>query len=297
MFHGTVYENVANGLSGTLMADLDEPQKRKLVEDACQAAFAHEFIEEMPQGYDTQIGERGAMISGGQKQRLAIARSVISNPRVLLLDEATSALDPNAEKIVQKALNNVAVGRTMVVIAHRLSTIRDADNIVVLSGGIVTEQGTHDGLLAQEGAYSRLVRAQDLGQDSDEDDGIQDKVDGGAIAEKIASTALSGGFEGTEDFEKVGPNYSLLKSLFILQREQWALWPTFLIVWISCIAGGRSPHQPVENRETNGWLDRCFVSRPSNSLLADHGGFCADGRRYARESQLLLPDVFHSGVR
>ena len=242
MFNGTVFENIANGLAGTPLAHADDEQKRKLVEEACRAAFASEFIEKMPHGYDTQIGERGAMLSGGQKQRLAIARSVISNPRVLLLDEATSALDPNAEKIVQKALNSVAVGRTMVVIAHRLSTIRDANNIVVLSSGAVIEQGTHGELIARGGAYSKLVLAQDLGQDEEHE--LQEKgtdTDDGAVdAEKMISRVLSSGVHDGQDPEKQtsGNDYSLLKSLWILGHEQAALWPTFLIIWISCVVAG-----------------------------------------------------------
>ncbi len=264
MFNGTVYQNVVNGLSGTLMADLDEAEKRKLVEDACRSAFAHEFIEKMPkvrsfslsqalvcisspwcfvltaQGYDTQIGERGAMLSGGQKQRLAIARSVISNPRVLLLDEATSALDPNAERVVQKALNNVAAGRTMIVIAHRLSTIRNADNIVVMSNGSIIEQGTHDYLMAQKGVYSNLVLLQDLGQDHDQDDrqGKEAEVADEAIAVTKTVSAVVDGSPVVTATEK-GPDYNLLRALYIIMGEQIYLWPTFLVMLGACIAGGK----------------------------------------------------------
>lgn len=108
------------------------------------------------------IGERGGLLSGGQKQRVAIARSIISEPKVLLLDEATSALDPHAEGVVQQALDKASEGRTTIVIAHKLATIRKADNIVVMNKGTIVEQGTHEGLLQQDGAYTRLVRAQNL---------------------------------------------------------------------------------------------------------------------------------------
>ncbi|PZC95879.1 MdlB, ABC-type multidrug transport system, ATPase and permease component [Pyrenophora tritici-repentis] len=137
LFSGTVYENVAAGLFGTEKASLPEDKQRELVEKACKDAYAQEFIEQLPQGYDTQLGERAMNISGGQKQRIAIARSIVSEPTVLLLDEATSALDPKAEKIVQQALERVSEGRTTIVIAHKLSTIRNADNIAVMTGGVV----------------------------------------------------------------------------------------------------------------------------------------------------------------
>lgn len=162
LFSGTVYENIANGLVGTPWEN--EPHESKLarVHQAAEVAFAHDFIKILPNGYDTVIGERGGLLSGGEKQRVAIARSVISHPRILLLDEATSALDPDAEQIVQQGLHNVSRGRTTITIAHKLATIRDADNIVVMKQGRIIEQGTHDALLAINGAYSRLVRAQDL---------------------------------------------------------------------------------------------------------------------------------------
>ena len=151
LFSATVRENIRYG---RLDASDDE------VIEACKAANAHDFIMELPQGYDTKIGERGLNLSGGQRQRIAIARAILKDPRVLILDEATSALDTESEKIVQAALDKLMVGRTTFVIAHRLSTIFDADQIFVIDAGKITEHGTHEELLKRGGLYSNLYNIQ-----------------------------------------------------------------------------------------------------------------------------------------
>ncbi|KAH7112747.1 hypothetical protein B0J13DRAFT_657575 [Dactylonectria estremocensis] len=238
LFSGSIFQNVVDGLTGTDMANLPEDEKRKLVIEACKSAYAHDFIERLPSGYDTFIGERGASLSGGQKQRVVIARSIISNPKVLMLDEATSALDPNAEKIVQYALNNVAKGRTMIVIAHRLSTIRDADNIIIMAKGATIEQGSHRQLIDLGGTYSRLVRLQDLGHGGavSEDEAETEKEEPLAGLETVLSGASAHAIHDVSGDKKV--NYGLLKCLWIMVMEQRSMWPNGAVLVVISLFGG-----------------------------------------------------------
>ena len=147
LFHDTVRANIAYGMEGASQDD---------VERAARAAYAHDFVSALPNGYDSVVGERGVQLSGGQRQRLAIARALLRDPPILVLDEATSALDTEAERLVQAAIERLLDGRTVFVVAHRLSTVQRADQIVVLDGGRVAERGTHAELLARGGLYRRL---------------------------------------------------------------------------------------------------------------------------------------------
>lgn len=151
LFSGTVKENLLFGRPGASDEEVIE---------AAQVANAHEFIERLPNGYDTQIGERGIKLSGGQKQRLAIARAVLADPRILILDEATSSVDSESEFLIHRAMDRLMEGRTTFIIAHRLSTVRTADTILVLESGNIVERGAHDELLETDGRYAQMYRQQ-----------------------------------------------------------------------------------------------------------------------------------------
>jgi len=151
LFRGTILENIAFGRPTAT---------REEIVEAARLANADEFIDRMPKGYDTMVGERGLNLSGGQRQRLGIARVMVRNSPILLLDEPTAALDSESEKLVIDALEHLMQGRTVITIAHRLSTIRNADQIIVVAGGVVAESGTHDELIALNGIYAGLHRTQ-----------------------------------------------------------------------------------------------------------------------------------------
>ncbi|KAH7368862.1 P-loop containing nucleoside triphosphate hydrolase protein [Plectosphaerella cucumerina] len=250
LFNGTVFENISYGLVGTQWESASREDQLRRVKEAATMAFAHDFIEQLPQGYDTRIGERGGLLSGGQKQRVAIARSVVSEPRILLLDEATSALDPHAEGIVQQALDRASKDRTTIVIAHKLRTVRDADNIVVLSKGHIVEQGRHDDLVAAGNVYARLVKAQDLtaaaddgnssGSDTEEPEREEEEaLDKPQSLARYNTTEARhlGTLKDREDFslyKRTGLPHTVVK----LVAATWELRNWYLIVLLACFAGG-----------------------------------------------------------
>jgi ATP-binding cassette subfamily B protein len=151
LFSGTIKDNIRYGKLDATDEEIIEASKR---------ANLHEFVESLPDGYDTEIGERGIKLSGGQKQRVSIARVFLKNPSILILDEATSALDNSTEVLIQRSLDELCKGRTTLVVAHRLSTIRNADKIAVVTDGRVSEYGTHDELINKDGVYKELYELQ-----------------------------------------------------------------------------------------------------------------------------------------
>jgi ATP-binding cassette subfamily B (MDR/TAP) protein 1 len=235
LFNDTIFSNVANGLSGTQWEGSSKEEKLVMVKNACKEAFADEFISRLPQGYETMVGKSGMKISGGQRQRLAIARAIVKQPSILILDEATSAIDVRTEKIVQKALDRVSIDRTTITIAHRLSTIRKADKIVVLRDGKLVEEGTHEQLLANEqGVYSGFVRAQavEMGEESFDDD-IVEELDQAMEAEKESKDSS----EVTDErsgFKQSG----FLTSFGRLIFEQRSRWVLYTLTIIGAMGGG-----------------------------------------------------------
>jgi ABC-type transport system involved in Fe-S cluster assembly fused permease/ATPase subunit len=151
LFNDTIRYNIAYGRPDATQSE---------IEQAARLAQVHEFVLRLPDGYDTRVGERGLKLSGGEKQRVAIARTLLKDPRVLILDEATSALDTHTEQEIQAALRDAARGRTTLVIAHRLSTVVDADEIIVLQDGQIAERGSHGALIAEDGLYAEMWRRQ-----------------------------------------------------------------------------------------------------------------------------------------
>ncbi|KAI1337806.1 multidrug resistance protein [Xylariaceae sp. FL0016] len=271
LFGTTIYHNIRYGLIGTKFQSESDEKQRERVEDAAKKANAHDFISALPEGYETNVGERGFLLSGGQKQRIAIARAIVSDPKILLLDEATSALDTKSEGVVQAALEVAAAGRTTITIAHRLSTIKDAHNIVVMSQGSIVEQGTHDELLERNGAYYNLVTAQQIAAEKemspeeqeaidaeeetlirkasskaqpgpgfmeDPDDNIRAKLNRSATQGSASSKALQS--RAPEEHKKYGL-WTLVKLIASFNRQEWhlMLWGLF---W-SIICGAGNPTQ------------------------------------------------------
>ncbi|KAJ3063036.1 Multidrug resistance protein 1 [Podochytrium sp. JEL0797] len=219
LFDRTVRENLLIGMKE------DHPDsvytKEALdaqLENACRVANAWNFIQELPNGLDTSVGEAGGMMSGGQKQRIAIARAVMRNPKILLLDEATSALDTESERVVQKALDSASKNRTTIVIAHRLSTIKNANLIVVMGSGEIIEQGTHNELLAKEGAYAKLVSTQALREV--EEDEEEDKADSPKIGESKQLPSKVGERRHISDTKKEKEDaFFLAKGVPMMRKE------------------------------------------------------------------------------
>jgi ATP-binding cassette subfamily B (MDR/TAP) protein 1 len=269
LFSETIANNIRNGLIGSPFEHESEAQQQERIIRAAKMANAHDFVSALPEGYDTNVGERGFLLSGGQKQRIAIARAVVSDPKILLLDEATSALDTKSEGVVQAALDEAAKGRTTIVIAHRLSTIKTADNIVVMQQGRIVEQGTHDALLEKRGAYFNLVSAQRIGAGRKENDSEEEKEEEEELSkvqssmtgshvpfdpddEKLAlgktttSKSISSKILEEEGGQKKEPKYSLwtlIKFIASFNKKEWMFMLIGLI--FATISGGGQPTQGV----------------------------------------------------
>ncbi|GAB0133980.1 hypothetical protein EsDP_00002368 [Epichloe bromicola] len=252
LFNTTIFRNIEYGLLGDEAKCLSLEQKTKLVHEAAKAAQIHDsIVNDLPQGYDTLAGERGSKLSGGQVQRIAIARAIVGRPRVLILDEATSALDGETESKVLVSLKEKCQNCTVVVIAHRLSTIRDADKIVVLQAGRLVEEGKHDDLIHAGSVYSSLWNAQqaadtnDVGivTDSDSPGDLSSRREGGHGNAHGEDLSLQGGREPDAKQDKVPSLLSLLKLAWKLNRQD--RWLAFLGLTCSLVAGLEEPMSAI----------------------------------------------------
>lgn len=263
LFGTTIFGNIKHGLIGTKHENADIEQQKELILAAAKMANAHDFVMGLPEGYDTNVGERGFLLSGGQKQRIAIARAMVSDPKILLLDEATSALDTKSEGVVQAALDVAAQGRTTIVIAHRLSTIKTADNIVVMSQGRIVEQGSHDELLEKKSAYYNLVEAQRISAENEEKN-AEENVEMDESEEELVTSLTPEKEVSREKLERstTGKSVSsaILESRNASSGRQYSLWTLikvvgsfnkkevhFMLVGLvfSIIAGAGNPTQSV----------------------------------------------------
>ncbi|KAK0110140.1 GTPase-activating protein [Cadophora gregata] len=247
LFGTTIYENIRYGIIGTPHENASPEVQDKLIIEAARQSNVHDFIMSLQAGYQTQVGERGILLSGGQKQRIAISRAIISDPKILLLDEATSALDTRSEGAVQAALSAVSKGRTTVVIAHRLSTIKDADNIVVMAGGRIVEQGTHDDLLNLKAFYYELVQAQEMlpgtssGSEQDFVDSRLSDVDPN-LNEKC-EIGLEQHVPVLQVTTQKNSSWTLAKTVLAFNRKELPIMLTGVI--FSILAGGTYPTQSL----------------------------------------------------
>jgi ATP-binding cassette subfamily B (MDR/TAP) protein 1 len=243
LFNDTIFNNVAHGLAGTKYQHSSDNTKLMMVQWACKEAFADEFIQKLPLGYDTMVGKSGMKMSGGQRQRIAIARAIVKEPQILILDEATSAIDVRTEKIVQKALDRVSQSRTTITIAHRLSTIKKADKIIVLRAGQLVEQGTHEQLLMDEkGLYSGFVRAQavEMGKE-DEQDLEEDEItidEQQQVPKGNPGLLQSDSAEFLHKAEKESKAKGFLRSLGVLLYEQRTNWLLYMLTLLGVVGGG-----------------------------------------------------------